>query len=250
MKRCIRVAATALVFVFTGISSAFAGQWVQDPGKAALSEGASNWYWQEDDGSRAKNCRLWLDGNQDRIYEMYSFDEDGWMLANTMTEYGGMINADGALMDDAVTVSQMIAPQDSTVITTPDYTLTLPDNWKNHFCYSVRAGILSVNFFPMQRDKWEGRLGDTVAETMFLLVSYDSAEQRALEKAVGIYDSWRDWGTHEGTYYVSFGPTDTAMGYYTEEERAQIRQMRKSLWEDAGISPWERLTFHKPNMTI
>lgn len=233
-----------LVLTLTGTSYAFAGQWAQDAGKASLADGVSNWYWQEDDGARAKNCSLWLDGNQDGIYENYTFDEDGWMLANTFTEYGGWINSDGALTEDTVTVSQMIAPRDSTVITALDFTLTLPDNWENHFIYRVSGGDLFVDFYPMRRHMFDGKSYDTAPETMIWLMTFENDEELASMRALGLIDNWRDLGTHNGTYYVSCSPTDTAMEFYTEEERELMQQMRASLWGGDALGLWERMEFH------
>lgn len=244
MNRCIKVMTTALLFAFTGVSSAFAGQWMQDSGRAALKDGVTNWWWQEDDGSRARDCSLWLDGNQDGTYEKYTFNEEGWMIADTVTEYGGQINADGALMVDADTVSQMIVPRDTTAVTTPEFTLTLPDNWKNHFSYQLRGSDLLIEFFPMKRMEYDGTPRDHVAETMAWIMAFDDKAERDTLRALGIWGNWRDLGTHRGTYYVSCSPTDTAMGFYTEEERALMGQMRESLWAADGVGLWGRMEFH------
>lgn len=243
MKRWIGIMSMTLAFSLTGIFSAFAGQWMQDTGRAALEDGVSNWWWQEDDGSRARGCSLWLDGNQDGVYESYTFNEEGWMLADTVTEYGGRINADGALMDDAVTVSQLIAPWDTTVVATDEFTLTLPENWKNHFCYQARGGNLFIEYFPIERMEFAGGAGGHATETLVWIMAYDTKAERDAMGELGLLDNWRELGTHDGIYYVSCTPTDTAMEFYTEEEREQMRQMRESLWADGEIGVWERMGF-------
>ena len=108
----------------------------QDAGRPAVSDGVSNWRWQEDDGTYVQDCDLWLDGNKDGIYENYYFNSGGWMLAATQNGYGQTINSDGALLNNDGVFPDNCA-KDSAVITTPDYTLTLPENWKNNFCYSL-----------------------------------------------------------------------------------------------------------------
>lgn len=244
MKRWIGIVSMTFVFSVIGIFSSFAGQWMQDTGRTALEDGVSNWWWQEDDGSRARGYSLWLDGNQDGVYESYTFNEEGWMLADTVTEYGGRINADGALMDDAVTVSQLLAPRDTTVVATDEFTLTLPENWKNHFCYQVRGGNLFIEYFPIERMEFAGVAGGHATETLVWIMAYDTKAERDAMGELGLLDNWRELGTHDGVYYVSCTPTDTAMEFYTEEEREQMRQMRESLWEDGAIGVWERMGFH------
>ena len=49
-----------------------------------------------DDGSYPTNTWQWNDGNGDGVSESYYFNENGYMLANTVTPDNYTVNADGA----------------------------------------------------------------------------------------------------------------------------------------------------------
>ena len=80
MKKNLQIISSAIVMTLFFTFPAFAGQWIQDAGRLAVSDGVSNWRWQEDDGTYVQDCDLWLDGNKDEIYENYYFNSGGWML--------------------------------------------------------------------------------------------------------------------------------------------------------------------------
>ncbi len=61
--------------LFLGAPCAQAGQWMQDN---------VGWWWQDDDGSYPRNWSRWLDGNQDGVYELYYFDENGYLYTDTV----------------------------------------------------------------------------------------------------------------------------------------------------------------------
>lgn len=244
MKKRIKILSTALIISMSCFSTAFAGQWIQDQDRPAVKDGVSNWRWQEDDGAFAADCDLWLDGNRDGIYENYFFSPDGWMLADTVTEYGQKIGTDGGRRLDNGTVSLLTAPKDSSEITTPDYTLTLPDSWKNHYCYSTNGGNLYVNFHPVKPLIIDGKVRSSVTQTMFWLLQFDSREEMDETSALGMHDDWKYLGSHGGKYYVSCGPTDTAIEFYTEEEREMMKQMDNSLYSGESSGIWNRMDFH------
>ena len=99
------------------------------------------------------------------------------MLAATQNGYGQTINSDGALLNNDGSVFRIIAPKDSAVITTPDYTLTLPENWKNNFCYSLRSGNLYVDVHPIKPLLMDGKNRGSVTQAMFWILSFDSREE-------------------------------------------------------------------------
>ena len=66
---------------------AYAGQWMQD---------GNGWWWRNDDGSYPTAQWQWIDGDADGISERYYFNENGYILANTLTPDGNQVNADGA----------------------------------------------------------------------------------------------------------------------------------------------------------
>lgn len=54
-------------------------------------------------------------------------------------------NSDGALPNNNDgSVFRIIVPKDSAAITTPDYTLTLPENWKNNFKASATGNSMWI----------------------------------------------------------------------------------------------------------
>ena len=112
MKKNLQIISSAIVMTLFFTFPAFAGQWIQDAGRPAVSDGVSNWRWQEDDGTYVQDCDLWLDGNKDGIYENYYFNSGGWMLAATQNGYGQTINSDGALLNNDGSVFRIIAPKD------------------------------------------------------------------------------------------------------------------------------------------
>ena len=198
MKKNLQIISSAIVMTLFFTFPAFAGQWIQDAGRLAVSDGVSNWRWQEDDGTYVQDCDLWLDGNKDGIYENYYFNSGGWMLAATQNGYGQTINSDGALLNNDGSVFRIIAPKDSAVITTPDYTLTLPENWKNNFCYSLRSGNLYVDFHPIKPLLMDGKNRGSVTQAMFWILSFDSREEMEKIRNQGLYDSWRLLGSSNG----------------------------------------------------
>ncbi|NBH71102.1 hypothetical protein D3Z51_03475 [Clostridiaceae bacterium] len=68
-------------------NTAFAAGWQKDN---------TGWWWQNDNGSYPSNTWQWVDGNHDGVSECYYFDGNGYMLANTTTPDGYVVNADGA----------------------------------------------------------------------------------------------------------------------------------------------------------
>ncbi|MCB7318464.1 CAP domain-containing protein [Lacrimispora sp. 210928-DFI.3.58] len=74
----------AAVFTVLAAAPAYAGQWIQDD---------VGWWWQDDDGSYPANWSRWLDGNRDGIYELYYFDESGYLYTNTSL-FDGMVTVD------------------------------------------------------------------------------------------------------------------------------------------------------------
>lgn len=87
-----RVAVVIMISVFLGLTqTAYADSW-----KSSDTAGGERWRYEEDDGTFARNGWYWLDGNRDGISECYYFDENGWMLSNTMTPDGYQVDGNGA----------------------------------------------------------------------------------------------------------------------------------------------------------
>lgn len=67
-----------------------AGQWMRDD---------TGWWWLDDDGTYPRNWSRWLDGNQDGIYELYYFDENGYLYTDTVLFDGTTpVDASGAAL--------------------------------------------------------------------------------------------------------------------------------------------------------
>ena len=110
-KLKIAVATLGLCMLMTP-QTVLAGQWKTD---------ANGWWYQNDDGSYPANCWQWIDGNGDGTAECYYFNESGYMLSNTTTPDGYIVNQDGAWIENGVVkttivdVTQPIEPEKSTL---------------------------------------------------------------------------------------------------------------------------------------
>ena len=94
MNKFLKIFGAAAVMTAAMSMTALAGQWRQD---------SAGWWWQEDDGSYARNTWQWLDGNQDGVYESYYFDDSGLLARNTVTPDGWEVNEAGQwIVDGAV----------------------------------------------------------------------------------------------------------------------------------------------------
>ena len=82
-----RLALMTMAATILAATPAYAGQWMQD---------GNGWWWQNDDGSYPTAKWQWIDGDADGISERYYFNENGYILANTLTPDGNQVNADGA----------------------------------------------------------------------------------------------------------------------------------------------------------
>ncbi len=99
MKRLLKIACLTAITgaLLSGNTLAFAGQWKQDE---------KGWWYQNDDGSYPFSTWKWIDGNQDGIAESYYFDENGYMLSNTTTPDGYIVDASGAWIIDNIVQTQ------------------------------------------------------------------------------------------------------------------------------------------------
>lgn len=80
------IASTAMLLSVTCANIAHAG-WTQDP---------AGWkYYTEEDANYTGEWK-WIDGNSDGVYECYCFGSDGYLLTNTLTPDGYIVNSDGA----------------------------------------------------------------------------------------------------------------------------------------------------------
>lgn len=104
-KSFIKVLTTTALLSMLASSTVFAGEWKSDN---------NGWWYQNDDGSYPTNTWQWIDGNGDGISESYYFNENGYMLANTVTPDNYTVNADGAW-----TVNGVVQTQGQSTATNP-----------------------------------------------------------------------------------------------------------------------------------
>ena len=87
MKAWKKIAVSAAALTLAASFPALAGQWHND---------MNGWWYENDDGSYAKNGWYWLDGNQDGIAECYYFGTDGYMLREHGYVDGYEVDGNGA----------------------------------------------------------------------------------------------------------------------------------------------------------
>ena len=91
MKRRMTTTVLTAVLALSMSIPAFAGQWQQE---------AAGWRYQNDDGISYNNGWSWIDG------KCYYFDTNGYMLADTATPDGCMVDGTGAWIVDGVVQTQ------------------------------------------------------------------------------------------------------------------------------------------------
>lgn len=78
----------------------YAGDWKKDN---------IGWWYQNSDGSYTTNSWQWIDGNNDGIAESYYFDNNGYLVANTITPDGYQVNENGAWILNGLIQSKSIS---------------------------------------------------------------------------------------------------------------------------------------------
>ncbi len=91
MKRWALTAASAGLLVMALALPVMAAEWKRDQ---------SGWWYAKEDGSYEANGWSWIDG------KCYYFDENGYMLQDTVTPDGYTVNEDGAWVVDGVVQTQ------------------------------------------------------------------------------------------------------------------------------------------------
>lgn len=104
MKKRLVLAAAAMTLAMS--MPAYAGTWRQD---------AAGWWYQNEDGSYLANGWEWLDGNQDGMAESYYFDQNGYLMTNTITPDGCQVNENGAWVVNGAVQTQAAVPDEVTV---------------------------------------------------------------------------------------------------------------------------------------
>lgn len=99
----------AAALSLTWAQASYAGQWVQDVNRAENSNGLSNWWYRQDDGSYPAGGWFWIDGNGDGFAESYRFDGSGWMYASTTVD-GYAVDGSGAWLENGAVARRAVTP--------------------------------------------------------------------------------------------------------------------------------------------
>lgn len=211
MRKGMRFAALALAAVMTvgAASTAMAGEWKKD---------SKGWWWQNDDGSYPTSSWQWLDGNKDGVAECYYFDNTGYMLENTKTPDGNIVNSEGAWVLDGVVQTQTAAV--STQSQQPAASQTYDDDYSGTYVqdyfdgdgvaihkvwvlkYNKATNSITSNFWGNASDGWNYNVVEEYAyvgptayngHIMFELVS-DVDKDYLTFAGSGLLDSWDYYG--------------------------------------------------------
>lgn len=102
MKKGVLTIAFSSLLTLTSFTTAFAGQWQQDPATA-------QWKYLNDAGTYYTNGWQWIDGNGDEIAECYYFDANGCCLTNTTTPDNYTVDVNGAWIINGVIQTQAVS---------------------------------------------------------------------------------------------------------------------------------------------
>lgn len=87
-------------FAISSLSTVFAGSWIHD---------SVGWWWKNDDGTWPAKQWVWIDGNNDGIFESFYFNESGYCLMNTVTPDGYYVDSSGAWIGQTKTFDELPA---------------------------------------------------------------------------------------------------------------------------------------------
>ena len=89
---------------------------------AGWQQNSTGWWYgtNADNSTWHSNGWQWIDGNGDGVAECYYFDANGYMLANTTTPDGYMVNANGAWTIDNFTQTKVVEKNDPADIPATD----------------------------------------------------------------------------------------------------------------------------------
>ena len=90
------------LFTLLSGTEVLARSWVKDPGKNA-------WWYDTGNGNYHRSSWQWIDDDRDGYAECYRFDNQGWMLENTVTPDGYTVNQNGAWTVNGVVQTRRIA---------------------------------------------------------------------------------------------------------------------------------------------
>lgn len=81
---------------------------------AGWEQTETTWKYQNNDGSYIMNQWVWLDGNNDGIFESYCFDGNGDLYISTTTPDGYIVNENGAWTVNGIVQTKVMGNNTST----------------------------------------------------------------------------------------------------------------------------------------
>lgn len=81
---------------------------------AGWEQTETTWKYQNNDGSYIMNQWVWLDGNNDEIFESYCFDGNGDLYISTTTPDGYIVNENGAWTVNGIVQTKVMGNNTST----------------------------------------------------------------------------------------------------------------------------------------
>lgn len=199
MKKLLTIT-IILAMTATANVTAHAAGWQQDT--------VGYWY-QNENGTWPFSTWQWIDGNNDGKAECYYFDKDGYMLSNTITPDGYLVNSDGAWIENGVVQIQNVpltATDSSNIADNETDNMTETEQYAKKVCEIVNQERLADGKNSL---KWDDKLGACAAK-------------RARELAETFSHSRPD-GSSCFTIYEEYGVTlrtageNIAMGQRTPE---------------------------------
>ena len=172
MKKVLTLAITAVLTTIMHISCLAAG-WQQNT--------IGYWY-ENENGTWPANTWEWIDGNKDGRAECYYFNENGYMLSNTITPDGYQVNADGAWIENGIVQIRLVSTTSvnssetiSVSNTTSDssYTATISDTSTDHSTKSYAKKVWEI---VNQERKAEGKSSLEWDETLSACASKRAKE--------------------------------------------------------------------------
>lgn len=215
-KRILLSTTCLMVSVMT--MNAFGGQWIQEE---------RGWRYDQGNGAAIQGQWKWIDGNADGVEECYYFDAEGYCLISTVTPDGYQVNHNGAWIEGQVvrqrTAAAMLTEAESQIaVDLGAYTVYLPNSWEGYYQVEKGTTTNSILYSPVK----------TYPETLFYITSYQN--KATVDEVMFYMDGFQYLGEHGGLYYAAGYPTDTALEFYSNEDREQVSRMRKDFLSIVG----------------
>ena len=215
MKKAMKKLAILMIALCLSVSSSIlslANDWEQnDKGR----------WWQYDDGSYPVSEWLWIDDDNDGIYQCYYFDQDGYLLVNTITPDNYTVNEFGAWVVDGVVQSQEMADE-------PTYKFA--DGY-----WQERLGSMSLSWFRPQNDN-DGNgvffdlniLKYSQEEPPKPLSELNEAicESYAIKDATKVIEEYAGNGTQISTFCICSGPE--GIDYYLTHLKSELEALGRN----------------------